>query len=153
MSEEKPLTEVQEAEVVEATRQYTESRKFLRANPDFPTNDRNAKIMQGELQKRNLTWDVENLQKVYDEIDHEQFDTNDRGRPAAKELPPPPAPVVEQPTNYPWGLELTIDNDGPKRIAKMSGSEFRKFSTDQRHGREFTNQVNRLNLTRSDLKK
>jgi hypothetical protein len=124
---------------------------FLRKNPDYILNGRNALLMKEELQKRNLTWTSDNLQDIWDKVDRAIFDTEDE-RPAAKELPAPIEAPPPQPEQFPWGLALTIENDGKNRVAKMSGPELSKYMSDRHHGDEFKSQIAALKMTRSDLR-
>jgi hypothetical protein len=157
--EKKPLSPEEQAaadaELVETKRQEAESHKFMRRNPDFPRGVRGANVLRREFIATfghvAAAWKAENLQTIWDKADKELFDFTDDNRCEAAE--PTPEPVVEAPpqTTYPWGLSLTPENDGPARVAKMSGPEMQKFLKNRHTGREFARQVDALNLTRAEL--
>jgi hypothetical protein len=124
---------------------------FLRKNPDYIMNQRNARLMADELKKRNLGWSTENLQTVWNEVDRELFDTEDT-RPAAKEPAPPIQAPPPEPEQFPWGTKLE-GKEGAARVAAMSNADFAKYLKDRRTGSVFQAQVNDLQMTRSQLRK
>jgi hypothetical protein len=124
---------------------------FLRHNPDYILNKRNALLMKEELTKRNLAWTTENLQTVWDSVDKTMFDTEDT-RPAAKELPAPVEALLPEPKQFPWGTKLE-GREGAARVAAMSNADFAKYLKDRRTGPIFQAQVDALRMTRSQLRK
>ena len=82
-----------------------ESIVFLRRNPDYVANKRNAETMFRELKKKGLAWTSENLQQIWDVVDRSLFDTTEDHRPKAKEASPPIV-VEEKREIFPWGAAL-----------------------------------------------
>jgi|ERR1700693_631101 len=123
---------------------------FLRHNPDYIMNQRNALLMSEELKKRNLVWSTENLQEIWNTIDRGLFDTEDT-RPAAKEPPAPVEAPPPEPEQYPWGTKLE-GKEGIARVVAM-GADFAKYLKDRRTGHIFQEQVDALQMTRSQLRK
>jgi len=149
MAENKTAPEMTDEQHIDFERGRFNSLVFLRRNPDYILNQRNATLMAAELKKRNLVWSSENLQEIWNTVDRGIFDTEDT-RPAAKELPAPVVEVVEQ-EQFPWGTRLE-GNDGKNRVAKMTGPELSKYLADRRYGDEFRSQIDALKMTRRDLK-
>jgi len=125
---------------------------FKRRNPDFVSNERNARTMADELKKRGLEWTIENLQEVWNKIDKNLFDTTEDKRPAAKEPPPPVEAPLPEPEQFPWGTKLE-GKEGAARVAAMSNADFAKYLKDRRTGPIFQAQVDALQMTRSQLRK
>jgi hypothetical protein len=161
-TEEKPLSpeeqEAADAELVETRRQEAESHKFMRSNPDFPRGARGADVLRRHFIATfghvAAAWKAENLQTIWDSVDKELFDFTDDNRPEAVESPPEPTETpIDHSHDFPWGSELTPENDGPARVAKMSGAEMQKLLKNRHTGREFARQVDALGLTRDQLKR
>ena len=160
--EKKPLTPEEQAQadadLAETRRQEAESQRFMRNNPDYPRGIRGADVLRrhfiATFGYTNSAWKAENLQTIWDNADKALFDFTDDNRPEAAE---PPLEPTETPTDhshdFPWGSELTPDNDGPARVAKLSGTEMQKFLKNRHTGREFARQVDALGLTREQLKR
>ena len=161
VNEEKQLTKEEQdaadAQLLETRRQEMESQRFMRNNPDFPRGVRGAEVLRHffieKFGHKAGEWTSDNLQIIWNSLDKDLLDMEDDNRPeAAQEIIP--EPVVEAPpqTTYPWGTSLTVENDGPSRVAKMSGAEMRNFLKHKDFGREFARQIDNLRLTRDQLK-
>jgi hypothetical protein len=146
--EKKPLTPEEQATadaaLLETRRQESESQRFMRNNPDFPRGVRGADVLRRQFIATfgytSAAWKAENLQTIWNSMDKALFDFTDDNRPEAAE----PAP---EPTEAP----MTPENDGPARVAKMSGTEMQRFLKNRHTGREFARQIDALGLTRKQL--
>src|SRR5580704_8867075 len=158
--EKKPLTPEEQATadaaLVETRRQEAESQRFMRNNPDFPRGVRGADVLRRQFIATfgyvKAAWKAENLQTIWDNVDRDLFDFTDDNRPEAAQSPPEPIEApIDHSHDFPWGSELTLENDGPARVAKMSGTEMQKFLKNRHTGREFAHQIDALGLTRKQL--
>jgi hypothetical protein len=158
--EKKPLTPEEQATadaaLLETRRQESESQRFMRNNPDFPRGVRGADVLRRQFIATfgytSAAWKAENLQTIWNSMDKALFDFTDDNRPEAAEPAPEPTEApIDHSHDFPWGSELTPENDGPARVAKMSGTEMQRFLKNRHTGREFARQIDALGLTRKQL--
>jgi hypothetical protein len=50
-------------------------------------------------------------------------------------------------TEFPWGSKLVPENDGARRVLKMSREDYKRYMSDNNFGREFVRQVEALKIT------
>ena len=143
--------EITDEHRVEYATGQRESIVFLRRNPDYVANKRNAETMLRELKKKGLEWTTENLQSIWESVDRGLFDLTEDLRPKAKE-PLPPIVVEEKREIFPWGAVLEGE-EGKDRVRAMDGSQLRRYMGDRKTGHIFKQQLEALQMTRADLRK
>lgn len=109
---------------------------FKRRHPEFIPCRRNAESLHRELTKRSLEYSLANLETVYQDLLEKNPDMfnweGEDSRPEIKEPVPPVEEAPPAPLQYPWGLELTVANDGKARVKAMSAQELSAYMRDRR---------------------
>jgi hypothetical protein len=127
-----------------------EGSRFMRRNPDFVQNARNAETLHRKLIEMGLLkspedYTVDNLETAFKAVDPALWHNEDDARPAVKEVEEPKPVIVDHSRDFPWGPELT-GVEGSKRVNEMSRDEYRKYLTNPKHDAEFQRQVSNLKI-------
>lgn len=113
----------------------------------------NSEAIGKYIVAHQLPWDIPSLEEALKNLS--ALGRIKRGTPISDELHSKKqiedearqkATAEAKAKEFPWGSELTVENDGPRRIKRMEG-EYRLYMEDKKFGKEFVRQVEALRLT------